>query len=153
MILSILKKTTILLVIAGIVLSTLHQSSLGSLFLIAPHRVHELWYSPIIYVLFFISAVALGLMMVTMESLLSAYFFGHKIRKDLLSGLGGAAAVTLALYTVLRLGDLAGESAAQSDSSQETPHKTFPGSTCPRSSKQRLERDRFTTQFSQSRTR
>ncbi len=104
---AILKKVTIVLVIAGIILSTLHQSSLGSLFLIAPHRVHELWYSPIIYVLFFASAIALGLMMVTMESLLSGYFFGHKIRKDLLANLGRAAAVVLGLYVVVRLGDLA----------------------------------------------
>ncbi|MGD2135091.1 MAG: polysulfide reductase NrfD, partial [Gemmatimonadales bacterium] len=62
-----LKKVSIVLVIAGIVLSTLHQSSLGSLFLIAPHRLHALWYSPIIYVLFFVSAVGLGLLTVVLE--------------------------------------------------------------------------------------
>jgi Ni/Fe-hydrogenase subunit HybB-like protein len=106
-ILRFLKVMTIPLVIAGIILSTLHQSSLGSLFLIVPHRLHPLWYSPIIYVLFFVSAVALGMMMVTLESLLSRYFFAHKVRKDLLSGLGKAAAVVLGLYTVLRVGDLA----------------------------------------------
>jgi len=106
-ILMLLKKVTILLVIAGIVLSTLHQSSLGSLFLITPHRLHPLWYSPIIYVLFFVSAVGLGLMMVTLESLLSGFFFGHAVRKNLLSGLGRAAAFVLAGYVVLRVGDLA----------------------------------------------
>ena len=106
-ILALLKKVTLPLVIAGIVLSTLHQSSLGSLFLIAPHRLHPLWYSPMIYVLFFISAVGLGLMMVTLESLLSAYFFGHAVRRDLLSGLGRAAAVVLGGYVLLRVGDLA----------------------------------------------
>jgi Ni/Fe-hydrogenase subunit HybB-like protein len=106
-ILTMLKKVTIVLVIAGIVLSTLHQSSLGSLFLIAPHRVHELWYSPIIYVLFFVSAIGLGLMTVIAESLLSAYFLGHKVNRRLLSGLGAAAAVVLTLYAALRLGDLA----------------------------------------------
>ena len=63
-VLSLLKKFTIVLIIAGIVLSTLHQSSLGSLFLITPYRLHPLWYSPIIYVLFFISAIGLGLMTV-----------------------------------------------------------------------------------------
>ncbi|MCJ7627424.1 MAG: polysulfide reductase NrfD, partial [Longimicrobiales bacterium] len=51
-ILKALKRVSILLVIAGIVLSTLHQSSLGSLFLITPYRLHPLWYSPIIYFLF-----------------------------------------------------------------------------------------------------
>lgn len=105
--LRILKKLTIVLVIAGIVLSTLHQSSLGSLFLIAPYRAHPLWYSPIIYVLFFVTAVGLGLMTVSMESLLSGYFFRHKIPANLLGQLGKAAAWVLGLYAVLRLGDLA----------------------------------------------
>jgi Ni/Fe-hydrogenase subunit HybB-like protein len=95
------------LVITGIVLSTLHQSSLGSLFLIAPYRLHPLWYSPIIWILFFVSAVALGLMMVTAESFFSAYFFRHKLPMDLLAGLGRAASVVLFVYAGLRLGDLA----------------------------------------------
>jgi Ni/Fe-hydrogenase subunit HybB-like protein len=102
-----LRKVTIPLVIAGIVLSTLHQSSLGSLFLVMPHRLHPLWYSPIIYIQFFVSAVALGMMMVTLESLLSGFFFRHKIRTDLLSKLGVAASIVLSLYVVIRVGDLA----------------------------------------------
>ena len=104
--LGLLKKVTLPLVIAGIVLSTLHQSSLGSLFLIVPHRLLPLWYSPILYVLFFVSAVGLGMMMVTLESLLSAFFFKHAVHKDLLSGLGKAAAWVLGVYAVLRVGDL-----------------------------------------------
>ena len=102
-----LKKATIPLVIAGIVLSTLHQSSLGSLFLITPYRLHPLWYSNIIYLLFFVSAIGLGLMMVVMESLLSSYFLGHKVHVREVSGLGMAASVMLWLYVALRLGDLA----------------------------------------------
>jgi Ni/Fe-hydrogenase subunit HybB-like protein len=105
--LRVLRRVTIPLVIAGIVLSTLHQSSLGSLFLITPHRLHALWYSPIIYLLFFVSAVALGMMMVALETLLSSFFFGHKVHRDLLSGLGAATSLVLALYIVLRVGDLA----------------------------------------------
>jgi len=87
---NVLKKVAIPLVIAGIVLSTLHQSSLGSLFLITPYRVDPLWYSPIIWVLFFVSAIALGLMMVTLESFVSAWLFGHRLRMERLSGLGRA---------------------------------------------------------------
>jgi Ni/Fe-hydrogenase subunit HybB-like protein len=105
--LGFLKRISIVLVIAGIVLSTLHQSSLGSLFLIAPHRVHPLWYSPILWVLFFVSAVGLGLMMVTLESLVSAWLFGHKVRMDLIGGLGKASSVVLFLYAGLRICDLA----------------------------------------------
>jgi Ni/Fe-hydrogenase subunit HybB-like protein len=102
-----LKKATVPLVIAGIVLSTLHQSSLGSLFLITPYRLHPLWYSPVIYLLFFVSAIGLGLMMVVMESLFSSYFLGHKVHVREISGLGMAASAVLWLYVALRLGDLA----------------------------------------------
>ena len=104
---ALLRKATIALVILGIVLSTLHQSSLGSLFLIAPHRLHPLWYSPIIWVLFLVSAMGLGIMMVTLESFFSSWVFGHKLRMELLGQLGKAASVILLFYVVLRLGDLA----------------------------------------------
>jgi len=102
-----LKRVSIILVIAGIVLSTLHQSSLGSLFLITPFRLHPLWYSPLIYVQFFVSAVALGLMTVVGESVFSNYFLGHKLHLREISGLGLAASVVLWVYLALRLGDLA----------------------------------------------
>ncbi len=104
--LKFLRKITIPLVIAGIVLSTLHQSSLGSLFLISPARLHPLWYSSIIYIFYFISAIGLGLMMVVLEGLLTSWFFDHKVRKDLLPGMGIAASVVLWFYVILRLGDL-----------------------------------------------
>ena len=107
----LLKGATIPLVVAGIVLSTLHQSSLGSLFLLTPHRLHPLWYSPILWILFFISAAGLGLMVVAAESLFSAWLFGHKVRLDLLSGLGRAASIVLFGYAGLRLGDLAARGA------------------------------------------
>ena len=103
----LLKKATVPLVIAGIVLSTLHQSSLGSLFLIMPFRLHPLWYSPIIPILFFVSAIGLGLMAVIMEGFISAYLYGHRLRMELLPKLGGAASIVLWLYLVLRVGDLA----------------------------------------------
>jgi len=104
---TVLKRLTIPIVITGIVLSTLHQSSLGSLFLISPDRVHPLWYSPILWILFFVSAVGLGLMTIAAESLFSSWYFGHKLRVDLLSGLGKAASFVLFAYAGLRLGDLA----------------------------------------------
>src|SRR3990172_9180676 len=103
----ILKRATIPLVIAGIMLSTLHQSSLGSLFLITPFRLHPLWYSPAIWVLFLVSAVGVGLLMVTLESYVSAWLFGHELPRERLPSLGRAAAVALLVYAALRLGDLA----------------------------------------------
>ena len=95
------------LVIAGVILSTLHQSSLGSLFLIVPGKLHPLWYTPLLPVLFFISAVAVGLAMVTVEAFLSARTFKHTIELPLLVDLGRAAAVVLSLYLSLKVTDLA----------------------------------------------
>jgi Ni/Fe-hydrogenase subunit HybB-like protein len=54
----------------GVILSTLHQSSFGSLYLILPNRMHALWYSPILPILFFISCIAMGLSMIIFETLL-----------------------------------------------------------------------------------
>lgn len=102
-----LKRLILPLVIAGIVLSTLHQSSLGSLLLIAPFRVHELWYSPILPVLFFVSAAGLGLMMVTLEGFFSAWVYRRRMELELFSGLGKGAAVVLWAFLCIRIGDLA----------------------------------------------
>jgi hypothetical protein len=117
-----LRLVTLPLVITGIVLSTLHQSSLGSLFLITPHRLHALWYSPILPVLFFVSAVALGLMTVVLESLIAAAFLGHRLHPGLLAGLGKVAAGVLLVYLGLRLGDLAvrGQLAVVTDGSWQS---------------------------------
>jgi cytochrome c553 len=101
-----LKRLTLPVVIAGIVLSTLHQSSLGSLLLIIPFRLHDLWYSPILPVLFFVSAAGLGLMMVTLEGFFSAFVYRRRLELELFSGLGKAAAVILWVYLGIRIGDL-----------------------------------------------
>lgn len=103
----VLIKARLPLVLAGIGLSTLHQSSLGSLFLIMPYRLHPLWYSPILPVLFFVSAIALGLMMVLFESHFTAYVYRRKPETELLAQLSGAARWVLVLYIALRFGDLA----------------------------------------------
>ena len=95
------------LVILGIALSTLHQSSLGSLFLIMPFRLFPLWYSPILPVLFFTSAVALGLMMAIFGSHLVAYLYRRKAEVKLLAPLGDAALWVLLLYVGMRFTDLA----------------------------------------------
>lgn len=94
------------LVLLGIGLSTLHQSSLGSLFLIMPYRLHPLWYSPILPVLFLISAIALGAMMVTFESHLSAYLYRRKPETEILASFVKAVPWVLGSYLVLRFGDL-----------------------------------------------
>jgi len=91
------------LVIAGVVLSTLHQSSLGSLYLIVPGKLHPLWWSPFLPVFFFVSAIGAGLGMVILESHLSGRAFGRKLELDLLEPLGRAMVFVLGIYGLLRL--------------------------------------------------
>lgn len=104
-------KLTIVLTVAGVMLSTLHQSSLGGLFLMAKGKLHPLWYSPFIPLFFFVSAVTAGLSMVIVESSLSHRLFGSQAsaprqRVDLdkiTIGLSRAAAVVLFAYFFIRL--------------------------------------------------
>lgn len=101
-----IKKATLPLVILGIILSTLHQSSLGSLFLVMPHRLHTLWYSPILPILFFISSVSLGLMVVIGECLLTFYFYNRIPNMNRLENLGKWASWVLWFYIFIRLIDI-----------------------------------------------
>jgi len=94
-------------VILGVVLSTLHQSSLGSMLLIQPEKLHPLWWTPLLPVLFFVSAVSVGLGMVILESSLSSRAFQRGLEVDLLKKLALADVYVLALYLVLKFGELA----------------------------------------------
>lgn len=102
----VLVKIKIPLVILGIMLSTLHQSSLGSLFLAMPYRLHPLWYTPIIPIFFFVSAIALGLMMVMVESSVSHYFYKRTPETSILKRLSKAAIWVLAIYGIARFVDV-----------------------------------------------
>jgi len=104
--LNLVHKLIIPLVIAGTLLSMLHQSSLGSLFLIVPGKLHPLWYSPFLPVFFFISAIALGCAMTIFESFLSYRAFRKRLEIDLLSDLGKVIVVTLVAYLALKFLDL-----------------------------------------------
>jgi c(7)-type cytochrome triheme protein len=106
--LRIAKSITVPLVIVGVLLSMLHQSSLGTLFLIVPGKLNPLWYSPLMPVFFFISAIALGCTMTVFESFLSSRAFKRRLEMDLLSSLGKATAVVLGLYLLLKYLDLSG---------------------------------------------
>jgi len=94
------------LVILGVLLSTLHQSSLGSLYLIVPEKLHPLWYSPLLPVFFFVSAICVGLAMMIFESYMSSKAFGKQLELPLLISLGRVLVVALAVYSVLRFEDL-----------------------------------------------
>lgn len=98
---------TIPLVIVGVLLSTLHQSSLGSLYLIVPEKLHPLWYSSLLPVFFFVSAIGVGCAMVIFESFMSSRAFKREIEMPLLSQLGRVLVVILMIYTIMKLQDLA----------------------------------------------
>jgi Ni/Fe-hydrogenase subunit HybB-like protein len=102
-----LKLFTFPLVIAGIVLSFLHQSSLGGFFLIMPHKVPALWWTTNLPYMFYISAIALGLAMVSFESIVSAWVFKREQETDIIRGLGRGVLITLCLYLAFKIGDLA----------------------------------------------
>ena len=93
------------LVVAGILLSTLHQSSLGSLYLIVPSKLHPFWYSPALPFFFFGSAIAVGLAMTIFESTQSAKAFGRQLELSVLVELGGALLVVLWVNAFLRFED------------------------------------------------
>jgi Ni/Fe-hydrogenase subunit HybB-like protein len=92
--------------IIGVLLSTLHQSSFGSLYLIVPNRLHALWYTPLLPVLFFISCIASGLSMVILESLLFSRNGRPLLPVRLRANLAKFVAVALAVYLVVRVQDL-----------------------------------------------
>lgn len=101
-----LDKTMFLFIIAGIVLSTLHQSSLGTLMVIAGSKMHSLWQTPILPLLFLISAIAVGYPMVIVESILASRSFGLKPEMEVLSRLGRIVAPMLGIYLAFKLGDV-----------------------------------------------
>jgi Ni/Fe-hydrogenase subunit HybB-like protein len=101
------KKITIPTVILGVILSILHQSSLGSLFLIVPYKMHPLWYSPLLPLVFLVSAIGVGFGMVVFESALSHRVFGGQPRKDIFQGLAKGLLVTLILLLFIKVLDLA----------------------------------------------
>jgi len=91
----------------GILLPTMHQSSLGSLLIIAGHKVHPLWQTPIIPLLFLITAIAMGYGMVVFESLYAAVHLGRRLETDLVSRVAAVIPWLLIAYLVIRLGELA----------------------------------------------
>jgi Ni/Fe-hydrogenase subunit HybB-like protein len=94
-------------VILGVVLSTLHQASLGSLLLIQPMKLHPLWWTPILPILFFTSAISIGMAMIIFESSLSSRYFQRGLETHLLEKLAKAIPVVLSIYLVLKFGELA----------------------------------------------
>ena len=104
--LRIIRSITIPLVIVGVLLSVLHQSSLGSLFLIVPEKLHPLWYTGLLPLHFFLSAVTVGFAMVICESYLSHRLFKKSLETHVLADLGQFMVVALIITLAVRFQDL-----------------------------------------------
>jgi Ni/Fe-hydrogenase subunit HybB-like protein len=102
---------TVPFVICGVILSTLHQSSLGSLFLIVPTKLLPLWYTPLLPVLFFLSALISGFAMAIFVSALSFWIFHKPLEPRVLTSLAKGMTPLLFIYLFLRIADLTARNA------------------------------------------
>jgi Ni/Fe-hydrogenase subunit HybB-like protein len=103
---AILPKIMWLFIIAGVVLSCMHQSSLGSLMLIAPTKLHPLWYTPMLPLLFLTSAIAVGYPMVVFEATLATSSLKLDSEMKVLTPLTRITIFLLGLYLALKVGDM-----------------------------------------------
>jgi Ni/Fe-hydrogenase subunit HybB-like protein len=103
---TVLRKGMFVFVIAGVVLSTLHQSSLGTLMVIAGQKMHPLWQTPVLPLLFLLSAISVGFPMIIFESLIAARSFGMKPEMKILSNLGQMTAPIVGVYLAVKIGDI-----------------------------------------------
>lgn len=92
--------------IAGVVLSCLHQSSLGTLMVIAPYKMHPLWYTQLLPLLFLLSAIAVGFPMVIFESMIASRSFDRKPELKVLIPMSKMISPILGLYFITRIIDL-----------------------------------------------
>jgi len=104
--LATIKKYTLPMVIAGVTLSSMHQSSLGSLFVIMSPRLHPLWYSLLLPVFFLVSSLAAGIALVLIGSTASYWFFHCTLKQRQIEKLGWFLPWILGFYLALRLGEL-----------------------------------------------
>ena len=97
----------IMLAIAAVTLSTMHQSSLGSLFLLMPDKLAAQWWSPGLPVSFFLSSIASGTALVILIEMWIAKGWQRKLRMDQLASMGHITFWSLLVYLIWRLGDMA----------------------------------------------
>jgi Ni/Fe-hydrogenase subunit HybB-like protein len=101
------RKLLPLVVALGMLLPTMHQSSLGSLLLLSGPRLHPLWNTPILPLLFLVSCIFMGYAAVVVESSLSSKFLGRRPETDMLARLSGVTVRVLGAFLLVRLVDLA----------------------------------------------
>ncbi len=101
-----IERASIFIIALGILLPTMHQSSLGTLMLLAGSRLHPLWRTPILPLLFLISCVAMGFAVVVFESAMSAVAFRRKPEIGMLASLAAIIVPLQLVFVALRIADL-----------------------------------------------
>jgi len=99
-------KILIFFIALGILLPTMHQSSLGSVMILAGNKLSQLWWTPALPLIFLISAITMGYTVVIFESTLSALGFKRPLETDILGKLSLVIPILLVIFLVVRFGDL-----------------------------------------------
>ncbi len=99
-------KALVWIVALGILLPTMHQSSLGTVILLGGPKLHPLWNTPLVPLLFLISCIGMGYAVVVFEGALAARLFKRKREDEMLAHLGGVMALLTGLFLVIRFVDL-----------------------------------------------
>jgi Ni/Fe-hydrogenase subunit HybB-like protein len=107
----IIERTILIIAGAGVVLSSLHQSSIGSMFLLMSHKMHALWWTPALPLLYFVQSLFGGLANAAIVVYVTQRGLGRSVNEGLIVRIGRLVGVLLIIYAVLRVGDtlLAGE--------------------------------------------
>jgi len=105
-IMRVLHAAIIPVTVVGVVLSTCHQSTLGTMFLALPERTHPLWWSWLLPLLYYFSAIGLGLSATILVVLIGSKAIGREPEVDVLAGLGKISVWVWVIYLVFRIGDL-----------------------------------------------
>ena len=102
-----LRKASIWIIALGMVLPTMHQSSLGTLMLLANSRIHELWRTPMVPLFFLLTCISMGYAVVVFESAFSSVAFGRKPETRMLADVAAVIAPLQIVVVILRLADMA----------------------------------------------
>lgn len=101
------KSEPIMLAIAAVTLSTMHQSSLGSLFLLMPDKLAPQWWSPVMPIYFFLSSIAAGTALVVLLEMWISKAWRRQLRIPELAAMGQITFWSLLVYLAFRIGDMA----------------------------------------------
>ncbi|MFA4828799.1 MAG: NrfD/PsrC family molybdoenzyme membrane anchor subunit [Thermodesulfovibrionales bacterium] len=104
---NVIHKILVPVVLFGVLLSLLHQSSLGAVYLIVPKKLSSFWYNSQLPTLFLASAIMMGLSMVSLETIISSKAFKHNIDIGILSGLARGTLIAAIIYLAMKLWFLA----------------------------------------------